>query len=175
MKYLCLIRKAAFVIALIFCICISMPVAMAAGETETKETSAAVLTEEEKVAEFKTEVIRLVNIEREKAGVDPLEEMDMLNAMADLRAEESAASFKHTRPDGTRCFTVFAENEMKYRAAGENLAYGFSTPARVVRAWMNSESHCRNILDPDFEFIGIGYYINENGRIYCSQLFYTPK
>jgi uncharacterized protein YkwD len=95
--------------------------------------------------------------------------------MADLRAQESAVSFSHTRPNNTRCFTIFGENNLKYRAAGENLAYGFRTPEAVVKAWMASEGHRRNILDPDFKYIGIGYYVNENGRIYCSQLFYTPR
>jgi uncharacterized protein YkwD len=144
--------------------------------TKTESAAATELTEEEQaILDFKEEVIRLVNIERENEGVPALTEMDTLAGMADIRAEESAASFSHTRPDGTRCFTLFAEYSLKYRAAGENLAYGFKTPEAVVKAWMNSEGHKKNILDPDFTYIGIGYYVNENGRIYCSQFFYTPK
>ena len=130
---------------------------------------------EDPIAQFKAEVIRLVNLERDKVGVAALTELDSLNPLADLRAQESSASFSHTRPNNTRCFTVFGENNLKYRAAGENLAYGFKTPEAVVKAWMASEGHRRNIMDPDFNFIGMGYYVNENGRIYCSQLFYTPK
>ena len=42
---------------------------------------------------------------------------------------------------------------------GENIAWGsgsLATPRSIVRSWMNSEGHRRNILDPDFEHIGIG-------------------
>ncbi len=139
-------------------------------------TVAAEMTEAEKaVAEFKEEVVQLVNIERAKAGIAPLASMDVLAKASDVRARESGQVFSHTRPDGTRSFTVLAEYTLQYRAAGENLAYGFRTPEAVVKAWMNSKGHKANILDPDFTYIGIGYYESETGRIYCSQLFYTPK
>jgi uncharacterized protein YkwD len=177
------VKLAAFLFAIIVCLSLTAPAAFAANETDTAAStpSAAAATEAtaapevDPVAQYKAEVIRLVNIEREKVGAPALKSMDALYPMADVRAKESAASFSHTRPNGTRCFTIFSENSMKYRAAGENLAYGFSTPASVVTAWMNSEGHKRNLLDPDFKYIGIGYYVNESGRVYCSQLFYTPK
>jgi uncharacterized protein YkwD len=162
-----------------------MTAALAAGETTAALSTAtaevspmpedALTVDVDPVAQFKAEVIRLVNLEREKAGVAPLKELDTLFPMANVRAQESAASFSHTRPNNTRCFTIFGENSLKYSAAGENLAYGFKTPESVVAAWMKSESHRRNIMDPDFKYIGIGYFVNENGRIYCSQLFYTPR
>lgn len=40
--------------------------------------------------------------------------------------------------------------------AGENIATGFPTPAAVVRAWMASPGHCRNILSPSFADVGTG-------------------
>lgn len=125
--------------------------------------------------QYRSQVILLVNAERAKAGVAEIVPYDVLSPMADVRAAEAAVQFKHTRPNGTRCFTIFADNDMTYSAAGENLAYGFSTPEAVVTAWMNSPSHRQNILDPDFMYIGIGYYFNDTGTLYVSQLFYTPK
>jgi uncharacterized protein YkwD len=41
---------------------------------------------------------------------------------------------------------------------GENIAHGQSTPASVVSSWMASDGHCANIMEPDFEDIGVGYY-----------------
>jgi len=44
-------------------------------------------------------------------------------------------------------------------STGENIAYGFgaaSTPAAIVRIWMNSPSHREDILRPAFTEIGIG-------------------
>ncbi|NMA25253.1 MAG: hypothetical protein GX936_06265 [Clostridiales bacterium] len=179
-----LTKLIAFFVALILCMSLTMTAALAADEAGAadavlEEASSAVQTahevEEDPVALFKAEVVRLVNLEREKAGAAALAVLKILYTMADVRAQESAVSFSHTRPNNTRCFTIFGENNLKYRAAGENLAYGFRTPEAVVKAWMASEGHRRNILDPDFKYIGIGYYVNENGRIYCSQLFYTPR
>lgn len=181
MKKIRLVKLAAFLFAIIVCVSLITPVAFAANETDITTSAASateittIIEEQDPVALYKAEVLRLVNIERAKVGAAELKELDMLVPLADVRAQESAASFSHTRPNGTRCFTIFADNSIKYRAAGENLAYGFSTPAAVVKAWMNSEGHRRNLLDPDFQFIGIGYFVNESGRVYCSQLFYTPK
>ena len=42
---------------------------------------------------------------------------------------------------------------------GENIAWGsgsFGSPRIIVRSWMKSEGHRRNILNPKFEHIGIG-------------------
>jgi uncharacterized protein YkwD len=55
------------------------------------------------------------------------------------------------------------------------LSLGYTTPEAVVKAWMDSPSHKTNILDPDFKYIGIGYYVNNTGTIYCSQIFFTPN
>ncbi|HUA06378.1 MAG TPA: CAP domain-containing protein [Solirubrobacteraceae bacterium] len=43
-----------------------------------------------------------------------------------------------------------------WRAAGENIATGFQTPAGVVRAWMASTGHCQNILNPTYGNVGTG-------------------
>ena len=172
-----IIRTIAFTFAFILILSVNLPIAYAAYETDADVQSApAVLYDEaQTITEaFKAEVLVLINMEREKAGVATLEGMELLSGMADVRAEESSSTFRHTRPDGTRCFTIFKENALRYKAAGENLAFGYSQAGDLVRAWMNSPSHRANILDPDFNFIGIGYF--DNGRrAYSSLLFYTPK
>jgi uncharacterized protein YkwD len=43
--------------------------------------------------------------------------------------------------------------------AGENLAWGtgsYGTPGSIIRAWLRSPGHRRNILSPDFEQFGVG-------------------
>ena len=47
-----------------------------------------------------------------------------------------------------------------WSAYGENIATGFATPRDVVRAWMASTDHCRNILDPEYVEVGTG--VNPN-------------
>ncbi len=41
--------------------------------------------------------------------------------------------------------------------AGENIARGFSAANSVVRAWLNSPSHRKNIMNCQFRTIGIGF------------------
>ena len=42
--------------------------------------------------------------------------------------------------------------------AGENLAKGIDTPARIHEALMDSPTHRKNILDPRFNRVGVGCY-----------------
>jgi uncharacterized protein YkwD len=45
-------------------------------------------------------------------------------------------------------------------AYGENIAWGsrrLGKPRAIVRAWMHSPEHRRNILDPAFQEIGVGF------------------
>jgi uncharacterized protein YkwD len=44
---------------------------------------------------------------------------------------------------------------MRVRLMGETIARGHS-PARVVRAWMNSPGHRRLLLEPGFRLVGVG-------------------
>ena len=109
---------------------------------------------------YRNEVLRLVNIERKKAG---LNELTMTNTnllkAAQRRANEIAVRYNppHTRLDGRSWSTVLAEYNVFWRATGENMAAGYQTPAEVVNGWMNSPGHRANILDEDFNQIGIGY------------------
>ncbi|SHH60907.1 Uncharacterized conserved protein YkwD, contains CAP (CSP/antigen 5/PR1) domain [Sporobacter termitidis DSM 10068] len=167
------VRFLPFVLALAAVISLSAVQVLAADVPVEAGSPAA--TDSQAVANYKAEVVRLVNIEREKAGVADLAAMDKLADMADVRAQEASTDFRHVRPDGSRCFTIFGEYSLRYYAAGENLACGFKTPEEVVKAWMNSASHKQNLLDADFTYIGIGYYLSDSGTPYWSQLFYTPK
>lgn len=122
-------------------------------------------------ADFEAEVVRLVNIEREKNGLSALKsDNSRLNKAADIRAEEIVTVFSHTRPSGADCFSALIEYGVKYRMAGENIAYGYTTPEKVVEGWLNSKGHRENILNPSFTHIGVGY--NKNGNSWV-QLFIT--
>ncbi len=100
------------------------------------------------------EVMRLVNVEREKTGVAPLKYYYNGQAAADIRADEISQVFSHTRPNGESCFTVL--EDYNYWAAGENIAYGYTTPEEVMNGWMNSDGHRSNILNPDYNCLIVG-------------------
>lgn len=120
---------------------------------------------------YAEQVVRLVNVERSRAGLDPLAIYQPAMDAAQVRAEELQDSFSHTRPDGRGFSTALTEQGARYRTAGENIAWGQKTPAQVVEAWMNSEGHRANIRSGAFTSIGVGYYVGDGGRAYWVQLF----
>lgn len=121
------------------------------------------------------EVLRLVNLEREKAGLSPLTRDETLMDVAQLRATECVTYYSHTRPDGSSCFTALDELKASYYGAGENIAAGYPTPLSVVDGWMNSEGHRKNILNPNFRRIGVGYAFQVSDpnyyQYYWAQMF----
>ena len=102
------------------------------------------------------EILRLVNIEREKEDLPPLQYCSAGQAAADIRAEEITTLFSHERPDGTMCWTALMGLDLDYRGVGENIAYGYPTPEAVVRGWMNSEGHRANILSQSYTHLIVG-------------------
>ena len=120
---------------------------------------------------FVQEVVTLVNAERAKEGLSPLTIDVKVQAAAQVRAKECEQRFSHTRPDGTSFSTALKEQNVAYKSAGENIAWGQSSPQEVMNGWMNSSGHRANIMNPNYTSIGVGYYQNANGTNYWCQLF----
>ena len=120
------------------------------------------------------QVLALVNEERRKVGVAPLTLSAELQSAAAIRAEEITQKFSHTRPDGTNFQTILPNS--RYYIAGENIAAGNSTAAKVVQQWMNSPGHRANILRSDYTKLGVGYVYKENCQYkhYWVQIFGRP-
>lgn len=122
--------------------------------------------------DYATQVLELVNAARVQEGLSPLVLDPAICAAASARSQEIIETFSHTRPDGSECFTVFAEFGISYMAAGENIAAGQKTPEAVMTAWMNSPGHRANILSPSFGKLGVGLVKTESGyKYYWTQLF----
>lgn len=120
--------------------------------------------------DFASQVVALVNAERAKQGLSALKVDTKVQQAALVRAQESAQSFSHTRPNGSSFSTALTEAGVSFRRSGENIAYGQSTPQQVMNAWMNSSGHRANILNENFTTIGVGYTVI-NGTAYWAQLF----
>jgi uncharacterized protein YkwD len=66
--------------------------------------------------------------------------------------------FSHDSPTYGSPKQMVDDFGIKYQyGIGENIAAGFNTPTEVMRSWMNSDDHRRNILDPKYTHIGVGY------------------
>lgn len=128
-------------------------------------------------SEVEAEILRLVNLEREKEGIAPLKNQSNAYYFSLKRSAECAEDFSHTRPNGTSCFTVFDECDVIYMTAGENLFKCSGYPTNVlaqtsVNAWMNSEGHRANILNANFTSVSIAISYDEaTNSYYITQLF----
>ncbi len=121
---------------------------------------------------YAQEVIKLVNEIRAENGLGSLTSTPELMRTAQIRAEETATLFSHTRPDGSTCYTAFQENGVSNKTVGENIASGQMSPEEVMQSWMGSTIHRDNILSPKFKHIGVGCYQSGSGYgIYWTQCF----
>ncbi len=122
------------------------------------------------VLNFEREVVRLVNVERAKAGLGELTHDWELSRVARIKSQDMKDNkyFSHTSPTYGSPFDMMKSFGIRYRSAGENIARGQATPQAVVNAWMNSSGHRANILNSSFTHIGVGYVAD--GR-YWTQMF----
>lgn len=122
------------------------------------------------------EVIRLVNVERSKKGLQPLSANWELSRVARLKSQDMANKgyFSHQSPTYGSPFNMMESFGIRFSSAGENIAYGQKTPAQVMSAWMNSPGHRANILSPSYTQIGVGLARNRNGVPYWTQMFIKP-
>jgi len=119
------------------------------------------------------EVVRLVNAERAKAGLPALKVNWELSRCARYKSEDMLNKnyFDHQSPTYGSPFDMIKNFGIRYTAAGENIARGQRTPAEVMNAWMNSSGHRANILNKQFNQIGVGVAKASNGTLYWTQQF----
>ncbi|WP_407289091.1 CAP domain-containing protein [Streptomyces sp. BP-8] len=103
-------------------------------------------------------VVELVNIERSKVGCSPLKVNAQLTKAAQDHSKDMAAhrNMSHTGSDGSSPEDRIQRAGYNWSTYGENVAYGYSTPESVMKGWMSSPGHKRNILDCSFKEIGVG-------------------
>jgi uncharacterized protein YkwD len=120
---------------------------------------------------LEAKIISLTNIERQKAGLQPLRFDPALTNCARQHSDEMFRLnyFSHRSPvSGYETLSERAARAgVPVQEVGENIAYydGYSldqVAKRVVTDWMNSPTHRANVLYPGFAFIGVG--IASNGK-----------
>lgn len=110
------------------------------------------------------EVLDIVNKKRKANGQDKLVMDKELLEAAMMRAAEITVLFSHDRPNGQSWSSV------SDKVYGENIAYGYGTAKHVMTGWMNSPGHKANILNGDYQSVGIGVFYKDGIR-YWVQCF----
>jgi len=111
------------------------------------------------VNEFEKKVFELVNQERAKAGLKALQLDTELSEVARAKSADmkNKGYFSHQSPTYGSPFDMMKQFGITYKTAGENIAKGQKTPEEVMKAWMNSDGHRKNIMSANFTHIGVGY------------------
>lgn len=117
-------------------------------------------------------ILQLANAERAKVGAKPLTASTDLNKLASMKSKDIVDNnyFSHQSPTYGSPFDMMKTYGISYMYAGENLAINNDADA-AHNAWMNSEGHKRNILNPDFTELGVGLYPKGNGSYAYTQMF----
>jgi hypothetical protein len=134
-------------------------VAFASYFAVSKEAAASQITSQK--------ITELVNESREQEGFKDLKENDILNKIAQSKLNDMVENkyFAHTSPNGLTPWYWFEKNNYDYKYAGENLAMNFTTAESQHKAWMDSPTHKKNIMNPLFQEIGVAVGAGEiNGK-----------
>jgi uncharacterized protein YkwD len=138
------------------------------------------------VVDFQKEFLKQINKARTegcKCGstymppVEPLTWNNELQLAALGHAQDMARNryFSHISKNGDRIkerITAAGYTHAGFRSfsIGENIAYNQRTIKEVMRGWLASPGHCKNIMSPDFKEVGVAmqnyYWVQDfGGRI----------
>jgi uncharacterized protein YkwD len=117
------------------------------------------------IPNFRAEMIALINTARAKGAVcgdvtrkpsKPLAWNDLLGMASVIHSSDMAMNdfFSHDSPTTGSLRDRIHSTGFEYEVAGENLAGGQTSVAKVVNDWLQSPSHCANLLNPDFKLMG---------------------
>lgn len=103
------------------------------------------------------QIIIDTNKERQALGLSALSENSALDQAAQMKAKNMFEEnyWAHFSPSGKDPWGFILGAGYKFSFAGENLARNFYNSDDVVRAWMKSPAHKENIVNPNYEEIGI--------------------
>lgn len=120
------------------------------------------------------EVIRLVNEERSKRGLGLLNENWEVSRVARIKSQDMIDNnnFSHNSQIYGTPFQMLTSFGIRYSQAAENIATGQQSAQQVMNTWMNSSGHRANILNPNFNRIGVGIARKgTTGPLYFTQIF----
>jgi len=184
-------------LVLFSCCCLAGPVASAATRSESRSAGQPAVD----IARLESRIHDLINLERKNAGLPDLEWNQTLQQIARDYSQDMATRnfFSHTDPEGRTFVERYRRAGFKCairkgflfgistNLGGENIAYNHLSSAivrrngqadaeeqlaaAVVRQWMTSPGHRRNILTRHFRREGIGVAIGKDGKVLVTQNF----
>jgi uncharacterized protein YkwD len=128
-------------------------------------------------------LLELVNADRAQQGIAPLGLDLALSKVARSHSRDMCERgyFGHFAPtlgasSPTERYTAEIGSRPVYTMIGENVYYRSATdnpklaPQQAENAFLNSDEHRENLMQPKFTKVGIGFY-RSNGRYWVTQMF----
>lgn len=136
-------------------------------EQKTPPVSQNTSNEKHSLTAAEIEMVEYVNQARKEAGLQPLAIDVDLSYVARVKSKDMQDNnyFSHNSPTYGTPFEMMKNFGIQYKSAAENIAIN-SSVIGAHNAFMNSEGHRNNILNPRLTHIGIGI----QGRHY-TQMF----
>jgi uncharacterized protein YkwD len=152
--------------AVLACFALALPASTSASAAAPCP-DAGLLPDATNTGQVTAATLCLLNVERTTRGRAPLTSNGQLAKAAQAYSARMVRLqfFDHVCPQGTtpnsrvRAGTSYLRGRTRSWSLGENIAWGsgkLATPDAIVRSWMRSSGHRRNILDGGFRNIGIG-------------------
>ncbi|KGP63175.1 transporter [Legionella norrlandica] len=122
-------------------------------------------------AAIQNEILVYINNYRQQHGLSPLK---MDNYMVKEAKKHSIDMANHTIPFGHKYFKKRIDRLhaliKNSNAGAENVAYNYKNAQDVVKNWLRSPGHKRNIVG-NYDLTGIGIARDSKGKIYFTQIF----
>jgi uncharacterized protein YkwD len=63
--------------------------------------------------------------------------------------------FSHAAKDGSKAGNRLDDAGYRWRTYGENIAFGYRSEREVIKGWLLSPGHCKNLMSPAFKEMGL--------------------
>ena len=124
-------------------------------------------------ADFEIQLLKLINQKRQNRGLGVLQTDEGLMRDSRYHAADMANENYHEHATHNRTssglqvgISTFKRISKFYEgfANTENIAAGYNSPEEVLKGWMKSPGHKRNLFNKSATHMGVGYYHNANSK-----------
>jgi uncharacterized protein YkwD len=120
--------------------------------------------------DWRTEMLTLINLQRAQKGIAPLKLCGALNKAAQDYAEYMARQnfISHKGKDGSTVDLRITRAGYEWRKGlnggyiGENIAAGQPSVTAVMKSWISSSEHFKNLMNRNFVDVGFGRAFAKN-------------
>jgi uncharacterized protein YkwD len=120
---------------------------------------------------YESQIFDIVNVTRHRNQLDPFEWHEQVAFVAKGHSLDMLKHqfFDHNSPSKGELSDRLEKSQVKYRSAGENIAWNYVDGPDAHEGWMNSLGHRKNVMKADFSHLGVGVV-----QKYYTQNFITP-